>query len=80
LLEENTTDNFNIYPNPSSSTITINLTNKLMNQTLCIYDVSGQKIHQQKIVSNTENINVSKFSKGIYLIEIGNSKQKFVVE
>lgn len=80
LQEENTKEKLIIYPNPSSSVITLILPIELLHEKLCIYSVSGQKIHQQNISDQSEKINVSCFSKGIYMIEIGNYKQKFVVE
>jgi uncharacterized delta-60 repeat protein len=79
-LAENNNEHFLIYPNPASSSITVLLQTENTNSTLNIYSVSGQKLLEKQNLGKTTKIDISNFSKGIYFLEIGNVRQKFVVE
>jgi len=73
---KNITNNsfINIYPNPASSSINIELIipkNKLL---LNIIDLTGRIVLQKKITNN-ETINVSKLKKGIYFLNIKNENK-----
>ena len=65
-------DNFNIYPNPSSQIVTINLQENLNLEKVNIYNTLGQLIKTEK--SNT--ISVNSLSQGIYYFEIITDKGK----
>jgi hypothetical protein len=72
---------FVISPNPSNSKITVTINKNMDNESLAIYSISGQKMLNQKTDNKTSiSIDVSSFSKGIYFLEIGNVREKFVVE
>jgi hypothetical protein len=79
-LAENKNASFNIFPNPTTFVLFVELNSNSSNEMLTVYTVSGQKIQEIKIQGNEEQINVTNFSKGIYFLEIGNVRQKFVVE
>ena len=55
---------FNIYPNPTSDNFTIEMDSTL--KSVKIYSLQGQKV----LTSTTKSIDVSSFSKGIYLVKI----------
>lgn len=61
-VEDLTSDDFNIYPNPTSDFITIKTDHKIDSYT--IYDVTGKKIMQT--AENT--IDLRSFTNGIYLL------------
>src|SRR5690554_2181400 len=59
-------ENFNIYPNPTSGILNINLENNLTLEKVTVYNNSGQ------IVKTTQKstIDVSSLSSGVYFVEI----------
>lgn len=60
-----------VYPNPAN--IAINLTN-VANTTVEIMNVTGRVVFTKELVSDMEQINVSNFDAGIYIITITNDK------
>jgi hypothetical protein len=65
--------NISVYPNPSTGIFTIkwdNTTNK--NSTLKVMNSVGEVVYSEILMigENEKQINISKFSKGIYLLEI----------
>jgi len=60
-----------LYPNPASDVVSINIANrKSENYTLTIYDISGRIIHTEKVKQLQTQINTSKLSNGMYMLEI----------
>ncbi len=58
-----------IYPNPTDDIINIEIEN-INNAKLEIYNVSGKLIFSKDLDSKVEKINISGFSKGIYVIKV----------
>lgn len=72
--------NFNIYPNPTSDVLNISLENNLVLQEATIYNNLGQVVK-----TATENvIDVSQLAKGLYFVEVttdqGKATKKVVVK
>jgi len=64
--------NFNIYPNPTSDILNINFENNLVLQEVTIYNNLGQMVK-----TATENvINVSSLAKGLYFVEVTTNQGK----
>ncbi len=64
--------NFNIYPNPTSDILNVSLENNLVLEQVTIYNNLGQVVKKA-----TENvINVSQFSKGLYFVEVTTNQGK----
>lgn len=63
-----------IYPNPSSYNITIRISDtNLRNAAVSIYNIAGQQLITAGLNGeNTLTIDVSKFSKGTYLVKVNN--------
>jgi photosystem II stability/assembly factor-like uncharacterized protein len=73
----------NIYPNPTTDKITIEL-NTTENYTAILYTVEGKTIIEKNISQANNTISVSHLAKGIYLLQMQNSKgvkqtQKLIV-
>ena len=72
--------NFRLYPNPASNIINIEFKNSSEIKKIFIYNSLGQLI----IEENQTKIDVSKYSKGLYFIEItssnGKAIKKFIIE
>ncbi|NQX98348.1 MAG: T9SS type A sorting domain-containing protein [Flavobacteriales bacterium] len=77
-IEHFNTDNFQFYPNPTNSTITVEGVNSEELKKIKIYDILGQGVYSFQIIGN--EIDVSSFSKGIYFIQSKNSLKKLIVE
>ncbi len=78
VSESNNGFNFNIYPNPVSSKLTIKTDNEI--QTISIYNSLGALVQTEK----TNNFSVEALSPGLYILNIktekGNSNVHFVKE
>jgi hypothetical protein len=74
--EEALTDAVNIYPNPVSNELNVELTSKTHGTaTLTIYSTTGQEIYTtreelKKEENNTYQINTTEFEQGIYVLQI----------
>ena len=72
--------NFDMYPNPVSNQITIQLNNNLKLERINIYNILGQLInsYSEKVIKTTD------YSEGIYYVEVitnqGKSIKKLIVE
>ncbi len=65
------TSNFKLYPNPTNSTLNIEIQNVISNGTVEIYDMLGKQIFKQSITSNNvPQIDVANWNSGLYLIKI----------
>ena len=58
-----------IFPNPARDILNISM-NKIRNTKLNILDLAGKYIHQQDLTNAKNKIDLSKFSSGIYTIQI----------
>jgi hypothetical protein len=71
---------FNIYPNPTSSQITLKVNTSLVGAVYMIYDHMGKTVMSGKINAEHTIIELDNLSNGIYLFSIGeNSQQTFKV-
>ena len=65
------------FPNPSTNYITIR--NPLqVSLNFCITTLEGRKIFQKQITTEFETIDISKLSKGIYLLKMNDVTQKLI--
>ena len=62
---------FSIYPNPSVSTLNIDIPTLVEDGLkLEVFDVLGKKIHIQNLNALTSEINITKWNSGLYLVRI----------
>ncbi len=70
-----------IYPNPSTTTVTIHqATTSLHPALLTITDVFGRELYKETLTSIDTKIDVSKWSGGVYFYEIGGKRGKIIIE
>lgn len=71
---------FSIYPNPVISVLNINYSTKSSSFTsqIILSDVLGNVIYQQTLTSTNTSLDVSKWSKGIYMMELRNEKETLI--
>ena len=81
-LDEVSTTDFSVYPNPASEVININST-KMLNAVITISDLTGKVVKTSTINGLTASVNTSGLNSGIYYVTIteGNSTstQKVVI-
>jgi hypothetical protein len=81
--EINTNSNFIIFPNPASEKLTVEI-NKKEDVNLIIYNLLGVCIYSSELVNQSNEIDISTFAKGIYVIRIIGAdwsvQRKFVKE
>ena len=75
---------YNLYPNPTSSSITIKGNSSNIPVDYIIYDIVGNRISQGSFAETSTRINVSGFTPGIYLAKLQSDEKqttlRFVVE
>ena len=71
-LEEYEIENtiLSVYPNPVDEELTIKLPSVYERAQIRLYDVLGKKVLESSVSQNNSKVNVSAFSKGIYLLKI----------
>ncbi len=82
-IEENT--KFNLYPNPASETVNLNIDYKNnVDLVLNIYNLMGTLVKSEKLNQNQQEVKVSDLNNGTYIIEIKSNewtkKQKLIIE
>ena len=81
-MNEISTTDFSVYPNPASEVININST-KMLNAVITISDLTGKVVKTSTINGLTASVNTSGLNSGIYYVTIteGNSTstQKVVI-
>lgn len=79
--EKNKISEFTVFPNPVKDIVTIgHLDKKIFNQSIEIVDGTGKLILQQRAQHETEKIDISHLSSGIYYIKIGSELSKKVIK
>lgn len=72
-IDDNFSNNFYIYPNPSNGIFNVNLANKETTH-FTVYNSLGQVIYQTTTNNIVNTIDLSSYNKGLYLLEINNGK------
>jgi hypothetical protein len=67
--------NFKVYPNPVSNTLYIS-SESLQIERLTIFSVSGQVVFSEE--NDTNSVDVSGLSEGVYFVEISSEKEKSI--
>ncbi len=66
-----------IYPNPASDFIHVLVPDNYVNTQLTIYNLLGQKVFENKLITNKAMIPCNNWEKGVYLINISSSNCVF---
>jgi len=86
INETNNEPSFSVSPNPATASIKIEIPGDLANsnEQLCIYNITGSLVLQEKISDNISNINISAFPKGVYFVTISSNTnihtEKLIIE
>jgi hypothetical protein len=68
----------NIYPNPASTSMSIETDSKLIGGSVEVYDVLGNVVAKETITNVKSNLSVANFASGLYNIRLYNASQKQV--
>ena len=73
-IENPILETLSIYPNPTKSSITIDIgKNEIENSTLSIFDLLGKIVYQKQVLKKSNPINLEEFSNGIYIVKFSNN-------
>lgn len=75
-VEETTTNNVKVYPNPITDFV--NITTNSNNMSVKIYSIDGKMIENQVVNSNNLRISTDNFNSGIYFVQVESNNQKSV--
>lgn len=62
--------NFSAYPNPASTSITINAGSDLVGSYYFISDLSGRQVLNGKLANEATAVDISQLTQGVYLIQV----------
>lgn len=72
-LEELTSDQIQVYPNPTNDRVTVNLKDYTKLNSVALFDMQGRQIQMHKNIENTAfSINLENLAKGMYILRIEN--------
>lgn len=75
-------ENITLYPNPSNSILNVHVQNTSSNGTIEVYNILGEKVISQELLSEATKIDVSGWNSGVYLVKIssenGEETKRFV--
>ena len=77
-LERNSAPNFKFYPNPAKDLLTIE-SGDFRGEILELVDLQGRILERRQLSNSQEKLDLSKLSKGIYLIKIGEHSEKLLL-
>ena len=67
-IEEQTANNFNIYPNPASDLVTLN--NLTIGTTLQLTDMTGKTVLETSVLTEEITIDLNGLTEGVYFVQI----------
>jgi hypothetical protein len=73
------TFDFNIFPNPSSDFLNVEILETNSTDLFQIFDANGKIIHSENVVNANFQVDLSIFKNGLYLLKYGNSVRQFLV-
>jgi hypothetical protein len=63
-------ENISVYPNPAGSKLTVIIPSSPGNTVVSIYDTGGKLIHKEQLKHTTNDLNISSYRAGLYLVRI----------
>lgn len=68
---------FSIHPNPSKGNLT--LESPVINERVFIFSIDGKLVHEENILSNKINLDLTGLTNGIYFVKIGDTSKKLII-
>ena len=77
-INETALNTFELYPNPTTSTITLN--NLQLGDEVSVYNTLGQRVYSSKVSAVTLSINLSELgNNGIYFVRVNNLSERVLL-
>ena len=73
-VEELSNQEINIYPNPTSSILNVNM---ITEGEIVIYNLMGEELFTKKVSNGLQPIDVSNLKAGFYFIQVGSARKMF---
>lgn len=70
LLNSGISDQINVYPNPVTHTVEVNIPTLSEKTTFELFDMTGKKVFEKEISQNTSVVDLSELAKGMYICKI----------
>ncbi len=70
----------NVYPNPSENVITISISEKIIPQTITIFNCIGEKLFENDNPVHSTQLNISEWKNGIYFLRVTGSNSSAVLK
>ena len=83
IVPQNKVDEINIYPNPVTEILNIDVPFEFINGELVVLNIFGQELHKEQITNKLTEINLSNFESGSYFIFLKNEavvKKKIIIK
>ncbi|RYM32521.1 T9SS type A sorting domain-containing protein [Brumimicrobium glaciale] len=65
------TNDISVFPNPTSASITLEVTNELLGENYMIFDQSGRLLAKDKVVLLNTELDLSNYKSGFYFLRVG---------
>ena len=79
ISEVELNNTISIYPNPCADKLTVSINNTLIGEPFKLFDASGKLVLKGLLKKQTEEINLSKLTKGVYTLLVGEKLTKKIV-
>jgi hypothetical protein len=80
-LEELSSENFTVFPNPANDVVTVSLADNARTGSIVLTSADGKVIETRNYSnSSVETFNVKSLTSGIYFFQVGNSTQRVIVK
>ena len=81
LHDNGKANQFNLFPNPATTTFTISgIPASTLGEKATLKDLSGKIVMEFELNEQNQLVDVSQLRKGIYLLQIGESTEKIIIE
>jgi hypothetical protein len=82
---ENESLQVKVYPNPARDMVQVDWDSEIANETILrVLDAMGREVMQKNLTqtkgANSTNVSTQNFPKGLYFIQLNNSKAKLIVQ
>ena len=76
IIKEN--HKFSIFPNPTSNSLYLKLSDLTSNSRMRIYDLNGKQVFEESLPQIFNQIEISSLTKGVYFVRVTNDKGEVI--
>ena len=74
----NVFESLTVYPNPANDALWVQNSTMVDNGAITIYDLLGREVFQDTFTTDKKQINISSFSRGVYLIKVSSNNSETI--